>query len=267
VDPSTVEHVRSHLLRGLGYAQQFPQFDHAFGPFQLRNAQLAGVQQRREPSYAVGVSEPAKVPMAVLKLAQVLVNAGDAGKELICQLCPQDFLFRKDAGGISAGRECWSSSFLMTLRLALDRAHMGRHGEAVSRLFAALTERCGEPAPLRGPWTLPELMACNEREEARSLLVHISSCRHQPAQPNATNVKDCVVLNVSGGGVQACDNVRVVVPLDKETGKHNWKTLQALPDNGKGARVLMRSVCLRGKPAPGSNFFVLELRGELHVAA
>jgi len=233
LDADSADYMRSQLLGGLGYAQQFPAYQHAFVPFQLRVIQEIGGQSARPhvPSYMVGADPALWIPLATLRLARELDKL-EVGKELLRSVPPRELMRPLHDG---AARETACPSFMHAFRSVLD-GHIAP--EAINRELVAL---CGDAAmdiPAVKVWSLAELANTDGGTVAELLRVRINA--HEPRFDPKVGAPQGVVLRISDVANSSI-KAKLFADVDHSDARNN----QVLQGFGQDGAVVLHSVVVR----------------------
>jgi hypothetical protein len=228
LDNSAAEVLRSQLLSGLGFAQQFPPYQHAFMPFLLRTTQEGGAQGA-QPLHP---AREAVTGLATLQLANALAQF-DAGRALLRDV-PLAQLTCRQSGDGSIGTPA-RQTFMQTFQ-ALLRARSAADSslrEEYQRLASAV---CGDVAPL---------------PEALRVLTLVELAKELEAKKDEPKVVTAPLLRVSVSAYKA---------HEKEDGT-KYVTLDVVGSGATGASSgsHVRSVSMRVDGEEPSNRRVLDL--------
>ena len=242
LDNSAADVIRSQLLSGLGYAQQFPPYQHAFLPFLLRTAQEGGAQAPMPAREAVP-------GLAALQLANSLAQF-DAGRALL-----RDVPLAQLAGGDgnTGSPDGPEVTFMQSFR-ALLRARSAADSslrEACQRLASSV---CGDVAPLPEAlrvWTLAEL--ANQPQKVIVPLLRLFVAAYKPGDKDGRRFfrLDAVGAGAAAvaGGHENRLEATVFVKVDVEE-PSNERMLKMMCASSDG--VLLRSVQLWEPGEPGA---------------
>lgn len=257
LDADSAEHIRSQLLNGLGYAQQFPAYQHAFLPFQLRAIQETSAkdaQSRHVLSHRVGVDSSLWVPKATLRFARELIKL-EVGGEVLRGVAPRELMRAQAAGcdaAVNSNAEMDCPSFLNAFRQILDG-----YG-APDAIGSELASLCGDATTNSyrslKEVTLAKLAAADVGTTTQLLRARIDSVKpFGDAAMGAPKIKLRIMDAVDSRKLDA----QVFVDVDANDAR-NRPALQAMERNcAKGTPVLLRSVVIRHKDA---QVLALELR-------
>ena len=236
LDNSAAEFIRSQLLSGLGFSQQFPPYQHAFTPFLLRVTQEGGAQGA-QPHIPAREAVPG---LATLQLANALTQF-DAGRALL-RVVPLAQLTGRQSGDGSVGTPdglgapaC--QTFMQTFNALLHARSVTDNSlrEGYQALASAV---CGDVAPL--PEGLKVLtLAQLELQEETAPLLRVCVSASTLGEEKGTKYVRLDVVDACANGNGLGSKIGVFVEVDGEE-PSNRRVLDLM--RASGDAVLLRSV-------------------------